>query len=48
MLKLEFSAQDVALTRFAYSPLWETVASVRILKNPGEYPAHRPWATQAR
>lgn len=48
MLELRFSAQDVALTRFAYSPVWELVASVRILKFPGEHPVHRPWAGQVR
>ncbi|MCF3101158.1 winged helix-turn-helix transcriptional regulator [Streptomyces roseoverticillatus] len=49
MLELEFTARDVARTRFALSPLWEVVAGVRILKNdPGEYGLFRPWAEQAR
>jgi DNA-binding transcriptional ArsR family regulator len=48
MLELQFSAQDVALTRFAYSPAWELIASVRILKFPGEHPVHRPWVDQVR
>ncbi|GAB3414082.1 ArsR/SmtB family transcription factor [Flindersiella endophytica] len=48
MLELQFSAQDVALTRFAYSPAWELVASVRILKFPGEHPIHRSWVEQVR
>lgn len=48
MLELQFSAQDVALTRFAYSPAWELIASVRILKLPDEHPVHRGWAEQAR
>ena len=48
MLELRFSTQDVALTRFAYSPIWELIASVRILKSPGDYPIHRPWVDQVR
>ncbi|MEV4612919.1 ArsR family transcriptional regulator [Kitasatospora sp. NPDC049258] len=48
MLTLEFSAQDVALTRFACSPLWEVVNSVQVLKEPGEHAVHLPWVRQAR
>ncbi|MDP9868118.1 MULTISPECIES: ArsR/SmtB family transcription factor [Streptosporangium] len=45
MLELEFGLADLACTRFAFSPLWEVVASVRVLKSPGEHPLHRPWVT---
>jgi DNA-binding transcriptional ArsR family regulator len=48
MLELQFSAQDVALTRFAYSPVWELIASVRVLRAPGQHPIHRPWIDQVR
>ncbi|WP_068923682.1 ArsR/SmtB family transcription factor [Planobispora rosea] len=48
MLKLGFGLADLACTRFAFSPLWEVVASVRVLKNPGEHPLHRPWVTAVR
>ncbi|WP_033820238.1 ArsR family transcriptional regulator [Kitasatospora sp. MBT63] len=48
MLTLEFSAQDVALTRFASSPLWEVVNSVQVLKEPGAHAVHLPWVRQAR
>ncbi|MER8182495.1 helix-turn-helix domain-containing protein [Kitasatospora sp. NPDC094015] len=48
MLTLEFSAQDVALTRFACSPLWEVVNSVQVLKEPGEHAVHLPWVRRAR
>ncbi|HZE37346.1 MAG TPA: winged helix-turn-helix domain-containing protein [Stackebrandtia sp.] len=36
------------MTRFAFSPLWEVIASVRVLKNPKENPLHRPWAEWVR
>ncbi|GAA0655970.1 DUF5937 family protein [Kitasatospora atroaurantiaca] len=48
MLTLEFSAQDLAMTRFACSPLWEVTNSVQVLKEPGEHAVHLPWVRQAR
>ncbi|MFF2352015.1 DUF5937 family protein [Kitasatospora sp. NPDC058115] len=48
MLDLAFSVRDLARTRFALSPLWEVVASVRVLKHPAEHPLHRPWIDQVR
>lgn len=42
-LRVAFTAADVANTRFALSPLWEVVASVRVLKAPGEHALNRPW-----
>lgn len=45
-LQLTFTAQDVANTRFAISPLWEVIASVRVLKEPTG--VNRPWAEQVR
>lgn len=48
MLELEFTADDVARTRFAFSPLWETVMSVRVLRQPGQHGLHLPWVRQAR
>src|SRR5262249_27081350 len=46
VLELDFTARDVARTRFAFSPLWEVVAAVRVLKGGG-HSVHRPWADQA-
>lgn len=46
MLELEFTARDLAYTRFAFSPLWEVVAAVRVLKGGG-HPLHAPWVEQA-
>ncbi|MGV9535289.1 DUF5937 family protein [Streptosporangium sandarakinum] len=45
MLRLEFGLADLACTRFAFSPLWEVVASTRVLRSPGEHPLHRPWVS---
>lgn len=47
MLTWEFSAQDLARTRFARSPLGEVVTSVEVLKDPGRHAVHLPWVRQA-
>jgi hypothetical protein len=36
---------DVARIRFAYSPMWEAVASLRTLADPARQAIHRPWVT---
>lgn len=48
MLELRFTAQDLALTRFALSPVWEAMASVRVLGSPGEHALHLPWVRRTR
>jgi hypothetical protein len=48
MIEVGFSMEDVARTRFALSPLWEVVASVRVLKGADEQGLHRTWTDQAR
>lgn len=47
MLELSFTAADVAYTRFAFSPVWEVVASVRVLRGYQEHDLHARWARQA-
>src|ERR1044072_7582821 len=47
VLDLAFSTEDLAHTRFAFSPAWEIVASVRRLNQPGEHPLHLPWVKRA-
>ncbi|WP_326950043.1 winged helix-turn-helix domain-containing protein [Amycolatopsis sp. NBC_01307] len=47
MLDLAFSTEDLAHTRFAFSPAWEIVASVRVLNRPGEHALHLPWVKRA-
>jgi DNA-binding transcriptional ArsR family regulator len=48
VLELTFTPQDLVTTRFAFSPLWDVVASIRVLKRPDEHALHRSWAMQAR
>lgn len=48
MLELSFTAADVAYTRFAFSPLWEVVASVWLLKGGAGMDVHARWVDQAR
>jgi DNA-binding transcriptional ArsR family regulator len=47
MLELSFTAADVAYTRFAFSPLWEVVASVLVLKGELGHDIHARWADRA-
>lgn len=48
MLELSFTAQDLAYTRFGFSPLWEVIASVRVLKKAPGHVLHERWAEQVR
>lgn len=49
MIHLHFLPTDLSRVRFAVSPLWETVASIRTLQNArGAGHLHRAWAEQAR
>lgn len=36
MIRIKVSADDLMQTRFAFSPLWEVVASYRVLVDPGQ------------
>jgi DNA-binding transcriptional ArsR family regulator len=47
VLDLAFSTEDLAHTRFAFSPAWEIVASVRVLNQPGQHALHLPWIKRA-
>ncbi|WP_229835837.1 helix-turn-helix domain-containing protein [Dactylosporangium sucinum] len=47
-MSIGLSAGAVARIRFAVSPLWETVASVRVLRDPGAHAIHLPWARRHR
>lgn len=46
--ELVFSADDLALTRFAVSPVWEVVTSFRLLMAGFAHPVHRTWLDQVR
>lgn len=41
--RLTFGPLDSMRVRFASSPLWETVAAVRVLQDPERHRFHQPW-----
>jgi DNA-binding transcriptional ArsR family regulator len=43
MVRFVFSVEDLALTRFAISPMWEVVASLLALRDPSHAAVHVPW-----
>ncbi|MFK0255049.1 ArsR family transcriptional regulator [Streptomyces sp. NPDC090445] len=43
MISFELGVEDLADTRFAVSPLGETVLSLRVLRDPGVSALHLPW-----
>jgi DNA-binding HxlR family transcriptional regulator len=48
MVRYRFGAHDLLRTRFAIAPLMELVGAVYVLRDPGRYTVHRPWAEWAR
>ncbi len=48
MIRIHVSADDLTQTRFALSPLWETVESYRAILDPGRHALHLPWISWAR
>ncbi|MFF5211165.1 helix-turn-helix domain-containing protein [Streptosporangium sp. NPDC000396] len=46
--ELAFTADDLALTRFAVSPMWEVVTSFRLLAAGSAHPVHHTWIDQVR
>ncbi|HEY3001738.1 MAG TPA: DUF5937 family protein [Kribbellaceae bacterium] len=48
MLEISFTVKDVARTRLAISPLWEVVASAKVLKAARPDPLYRRWAETVR
>jgi DNA-binding transcriptional ArsR family regulator len=48
MVRFVFGPEDVARVRFAFSPNWELVASVRVLARPSAHALHLPWLQEAR
>ena len=47
MLTHEFWVEDLALTRFAISPMWELASAVRTLHDPARGAHHLPWIREA-
>ncbi|MFC5848576.1 ArsR/SmtB family transcription factor [Deinococcus petrolearius] len=48
MIVLTLTPQDLTKLRFAFSPLWELVASVRALRAPSEQAIHASWTRRVR
>src|ERR1035437_7605505 len=48
LLVLEMDVADLAATRFAISPLCETLKAVQLLARPDPPPGNRPWIRWAR
>lgn len=48
VIAYRFGRDDLLRTRFAISPLFELVASVRVLRDPGAHSVHLPWVRLAR
>jgi DNA-binding transcriptional ArsR family regulator len=47
MIVFEFGLQDLARTRFAISPMYELIASLRAIREPDEAALHLPWVREA-
>ncbi|OUC94286.1 ArsR/SmtB family transcription factor [Streptosporangium minutum] len=43
-----FAPDDVARIRFAFSPIWELVVSLRALRDPARHSLHLPWVRAVR
>jgi hypothetical protein len=48
MVELHLSTLDLTHTRFAYSPLLETVMGYRAMLEPSRFAIHLPWLCEAR
>ena len=48
MVRFVFGPEDVARVRFAFSPNWELVSSLRALHRPSAHALHVPWVQEAR
>jgi DNA-binding transcriptional ArsR family regulator len=48
MIEWTFTPEDVARIRFAFSPLFEAVMSLIVLRDPGSHALHLPWVRATR
>ena len=46
MIVFEFTVADLARMRFAISPAWELVTSLRVLRNRAPAELHLPWVRE--
>lgn len=47
MITFNLTIDDLARTRFAISPMWELITSLRMLKDPDRAAMHIPWMREA-
>ena len=48
MVRYEFELSDLARLRFAISPMWDLVISLRTLRDPATAAMHVPWVREVR
>jgi DNA-binding transcriptional ArsR family regulator len=48
VITVRLSPEDLSRVRFAFSPLFETVMSFRVLLDPGRHALHLPWVEQTK
>jgi DNA-binding transcriptional ArsR family regulator len=48
VIEWRFSPDDVARIRFAFSPLWELMLSLIVLRAPARHSLHLPWVRETR
>ena len=48
MIRLQIGVADLAASRFAFSPLDETVMAIRLLAEPGKSAVNAPWVRRAQ
>jgi DNA-binding transcriptional ArsR family regulator len=48
MTHFQLSPLELTRTRFAFSPLWETMMSFEVMHNPDQNAIHLPWICEAR
>ena len=48
MLRIEVGNEDLTMSRFAVSPLWELTHALRLLASPPDESVLRPWLVRAR
>jgi DNA-binding transcriptional ArsR family regulator len=48
MITIHLTADDLAETRFAFSPVWEVFQSFRVFRDPSKNVFHLPWLNQHR
>ncbi len=46
-MRIPLTSEDLANTRFAFSPVWEAVASYWALHDPSRHALHLPWIREA-